>query len=284
MSKKLSPGSVVSFVRFVFQAGIDLRNITKNDFSLFVILQLQLSYLKIKLMSISPPEKGSAVIAGYDIEFCEFSALEYSFNEVFVNQEYAFSSNSNMPCIVDAGSNIGLSVLYFKMLYPNSTIKAFEPSDANYLCLKNNIENNNLSSVSIYKNALSDEEGELEFFETEALKGALVDKSNDKGVDGSFVVQAVKLSPHIEESVDLLKMDIEGAELEVLQELESSGKLKNIKQIVLEYHHIRKKEYALPAILSMFIDANLEFTIGSVLRRPLRPRGRENMIIYAHQQ
>jgi FkbM family methyltransferase len=44
-----------------------------------------------------------------------------------------------MPVIIDCGGNIGLSVLYFKYLFPNSVITVFEPSPPVFEILKENI-------------------------------------------------------------------------------------------------------------------------------------------------
>jgi FkbM family methyltransferase len=53
---------------------------------------------------------------------------------------------------------------------------------------------------------------------------------------GSDVVAAT-LSEHMPKRVDLLKMDIEGAEHEVLRYLAASRKIDNVDQMVMEYHH-----------------------------------------------
>src|SRR5262249_17757715 len=50
-------------------------------------------------------------------------------------------------------------------------------------------------------------------------------------------VAAHRLSSFIEKPVDLLKVDIEGAETIVLPELAKSGKLSLVKKMHLEYHH-----------------------------------------------
>ena len=53
----------------------------------------------------------------------------------------------------------------------------------------------------------------------------------------SISVKTEKLSRYINNHIDLLKMDIEGAEKEVLMELEKEDKLKYIKNIVIECHN-----------------------------------------------
>lgn len=66
-------------------------------------------------------------------------------------------------------------------------------------------------------------------------------------------VSTVKLSGYIKDHVDLLKLDIEGAETEVMKEIEP--KLKKVKNIILEYHG------------SIYNVGNNFYTIMSILKK-----------------
>src|SRR5436190_6322828 len=63
---------------------------------------------------------------GYKVKGYDYSALSFLFNEVFISNDYYFKSSPRQPVIIDCGANIGMSVLYFKKLYPQSKIIAFE--------------------------------------------------------------------------------------------------------------------------------------------------------------
>jgi hypothetical protein len=52
-----------------------------------------------------------------------------------------------------------------------------------------------------------------------------------------IVVQSRRLSDYIEGPIDLLKLDVEGAEDRVICDLAQSGKLRWIRQVIVEYHH-----------------------------------------------
>ena len=64
-------------------------------------------------------------LLGYQIKFFTYSQVINLFEEIFIHEVYKFESRNSNPCIIDCGSNIGMSILYFKCLYPYSTITAF---------------------------------------------------------------------------------------------------------------------------------------------------------------
>lgn len=161
--------------------------------------------------------------------------------EIFIDQEYAFTSRNKKPFIIDCGSHIGLSILYFKNIYPHARILGFEPNPENFRILQKNIRENKLEGITVLNAALSEKEGK-DFlrvsFKKEApwtwgdtiIKNMWGDEDENKKID----VKTVKLSRYIDKPVDLLKLDIEGSEQKVLKEI--AHKLRLIKQIRMEFH------------------------------------------------
>jgi FkbM family methyltransferase len=175
---------------------------------------------------------------GYNITYFDQVAFFSGYSEIFVKEIYHFSTTNNKPFIIDCGSNIGLATLYFKMLYPKAEIIAFEPSRKCFQVLQKNISVNNLTNVTAYNKAVSNQEGSASFWDPSEGCGdgraSILVQGNNKFIT---TVESVRLSDYITKPVDLLKMDIEGAEFMVFQELAQAKKLKLIKEIVLEYHH-----------------------------------------------
>src|SRR5260370_28727380 len=66
-------------------------------------------------------------LAGYDVSFLGAEELRSLYREIFLARAYFFRSEASSPLIFDCGSNIGLSILFFKHLYPNCRIVSFEP-------------------------------------------------------------------------------------------------------------------------------------------------------------
>ena len=70
------------------------------------------------------------------------------FRELFVDGTYFFEAENDQPMIVDCGSNINMSVIFFKLLYPRSRILAFEPYPYTFEVLKENVQVNGFADVS----------------------------------------------------------------------------------------------------------------------------------------
>ena len=62
-------------------------------------------------------------------------------------------------------------------------------------------------------------------------------------------IEVVRLSDYIDKTVAFLKIDIEGSELEVLQEIEP--KLQYVERIFIEYHSFEKGQQSLDVILNI---------------------------------
>jgi FkbM family methyltransferase len=208
-------------------------------------------------------------LMGYSVSYFEARQLRYLFDSVFAEASYNFSADTDQPFILDCGSNIGMSILFFKKLFGEARIVGFEPDPATYRMLLANIEQNGLRDVVVHNCALSDNEGTIQFYRDTAEEGSLtmsVDKDRCGGEP--IVVPARRLSTFITDPVDLLKMDIEGAEYTVLPELAASGKLSRVKKIHLEYHHhITRGVDQLSSMLRLLEEQGFGYQIQS---RPAR--------------
>lgn len=216
-------------------------------------------------------------LLNYRVTTDDPAALAYLFFEVFAVQEYAFTSTSKTPFIIDLGGNIGMATLYFKSLFPGAVIHSFEPSPATFCLLETNVRDNALTDVTLHNAAVASEEGELEFF-TDPTRGASMVASlrPERSVQwadpsaaerGKVKVKAMRLSSLLDRDVDFLKMDIEGAEQQVLEELAASGTLRRVRTMAIEYHHhISPKDDALAKFLRILEDHGF----GYQLRAPLR--------------
>ncbi|WP_158860492.1 FkbM family methyltransferase [Lunatibacter salilacus] len=156
--------------------------------------------------------------------------------EIFVDGIYYFESEKTAPKIIDGGANIGISVLYFKYLYPQAHIVAIEPNPAALVYLERNIKENKLSQITLIPAALSAESGEGNLHYSPCISLLNASLMHDSEVDRAKV-STHKLSDYLRgNQIDLVKLDIEGAEEQVIGEIADQGEIHNAKQYIVEYH------------------------------------------------
>jgi len=208
-------------------------------------LFIQFALLKIKVRFFNQPNKIISLnIAGFKLNAYDYETAQYLLEEVWLNEDYYFKTNKKEPVIFDCGANIGVSVLYFKALYPESTIIAFEPNPNLFALLKKNVQVNQLKDVYIHQVALNAKDEEISFFINENLGSFLSSKFQHRGGNNEIKVKAEQLSGFMNNfaNIDLLKMDIEGAEYEVIQELNEKKLLGTVHKYIVEYHYFKDRD------------------------------------------
>ncbi len=179
----------------------------------------------------------------YDIGYTNKKEFDILKDEIFNQEIYKIDLNTDSPVIFDLGSHIGLSILYFKMDYPNAKIVGFEPNPNIFSLLEENIYCNNPKNVQLHNVALGNTDEVRDFyidnqFDAFSTSGFKPNAWNGKQSTTAIPVKTEKLSKYVNTTIDLIKMDIEGAEKEVLLELEASDSLKYIKNIIIECHNV----------------------------------------------
>jgi FkbM family methyltransferase len=177
-------------------------------------------------------------VGEFDVAGFSASSLAFLHNEIFVKLAYYFRAPRPDPLIVDGGSNIGMSVLFFKALYPDARVIAFEPAAPAHRLLVTNVEANRLADVEVQRAALGRENGAVAFYEdTEDPATFRMSTRRERIPGGETTVEQRRLSEFLDGEVDFVKLDIEGAEDDVLDDLVESGALARVEQLVVEYHH-----------------------------------------------
>lgn len=169
----------------------------------------------------------------------EFRAI---YKSIFTKKKFNnFKINHNSPLILDCGAHIGITVLYFKYLFPGAKIIAFEPDPIIFEILKKNVAQNNLKNVKLVNSALSGKEGGETLFANRTRNilswgNAIVKNPWYNSFEFKTIkVPSSKLSSFIaQQKIDLIKLNIEGAEERVLKEI--ANKLSRVNEIVMEFH------------------------------------------------
>ena len=257
-----------------------------NSSNLNPKLKKEIKNSLVKLSFAHLKKNSNSKILGYKVNYLSAEFFRYLFNEIFINLEYNFSTDKKNPKIIDCGSNIGMSILFFKMLYPEADVIAFEPDIRAFECAQNNIQDNSLKNVNLINAAILDKDGEIPFYFDDKTPGSLCMSTNPDRSQGSVtMVKSHCLSPFIDSEIDLLKMDIEGAEIVVLPELYASGKLAKIRQLVIEYHHhINEEEDNLSEFLSILEKAKFGYQLRTHWDHKCGHQSFQDVVIYAYRK
>ncbi len=189
--------------------------------------------------------KTKVKVKGKSFSVIDVLSFLWQFHEIYFLESYRFR-NSNDIVIYDLGANVGLSIKYFNELYPNARIVAYEPNPKAFECLK---ENTLDYGVEIHQKAIWINDGYLEMGMDNA------DSSSIHGFGNTSKVECVDIQRIIqnEKKIDLLKMDIEGAEVEVLGRAKDF--LSNVMNIFIEYHSYNGQPQMLSSLL-LILESN----------------------------
>jgi FkbM family methyltransferase len=173
----------------------------------------------------------------------------YTLAEIFHERQYELRTPLPLrPIIVDAGANIGVASLWFSARYPGARIVALEPAPDNLRLLRENL--GSLPDATVLGAAVAKTAAPvaLHLAEHGALHSA-VDTSLDDAptVEVPGVTLADVMVEHDLPRIDLLKIDVEGSELDALEGL--GPRLAQVGVIAGEMHERLVSEEAFYGLL-----------------------------------
>jgi len=193
---------------------------------------------------------------GINVAFRDPLSFLHAIKEIFIEEIYLFETKKPAPFIIDCGGYIGISALFFKLNYPDSKIIVFEPDSENFHLAKENIDSWGFDNIELHKKAVWINSEDLEFYESNSMASS-VHAINTEG--NKVKVAAIRLKDFLAQKVDFLKIDIEGAEYEVLLDIKSS--LVNVEKMFVEYHGYYHHMDKLNTILNILTEENFKWYI-----------------------
>jgi FkbM family methyltransferase len=160
----------------------------------------------------------------------------WQYKDIFLDELYWFDGIENSKVIIDIGSNIGLSLIYFKKFSRESTqVIGVEADKKIFNIAQENLSLFKFENVILYNKAAWVEDTVLVFNSDGADGGSVGDKAT-KSNGNDNLVSAIDINTLLNrfEIIDFVKMDIEGAEEKVFPHVEKN--LSKIKNIFIEYH------------------------------------------------
>lgn len=217
-----------------------------------------------RLRSIPRYHRTSTSLFDVPVEVNDTCTLLGDINDIIKKEIYKFSSSSDAPVIIDCGANIGISVLYFKRLYPRSRVIAYEPDPNLFEMLSTNISNFSFENVELNQRAVWVNGDGITFRSEGGHSGRISENNNDINLISVPTVRLKKILESIEH-IDMLKMDIEGAEAEVL--FDCGASLDRCTHIFIEYHSQCDKKQQLHDILKLFSDMGYRYHVHEAFVR-----------------
>lgn len=209
-----------------------------------------------KMLDLPRYTKTSIALFGVEIIIPDNASYHFMRKEIFDENIYRFKTENIKPYIIDGGANIGLASIYFKLLFPNADIVAFEPDPDIFNFLKSNIKTYAFDNIELIKKGLWNEETFLSFKAEGADAGLLVEFD-----ENSKKVPVTSLKKYLNKKVDFLKLDIEGAETVVIKDIEDD--LDKVERIFVEYHSFVNEKQSLSELISILTNANFRLFINT---------------------
>lgn len=200
--------------------------------------------------------------------------------EIYVELPY-LTALRRAKVIVDVGANCGFATLFFKSTYPDAAIVAIEPQTREADYCRTAVALNQLEGVSVINAAVGREEGTavLSIVEDNSVISSFcTERAGSARQQETEVIRLSSVLPA--EPVDLLKMDIEGAEGDVLQELAARDVLSpdRIRNIVLEVHRFPASTGdALTGILTLLADRGYAYSLAA---KPDADSHHQDVLVY----
>ncbi len=163
---------------------------------------------------------------------------KFVFNQIFIEEEYNIEFSIYPKIILDAGANTGLSAIFFSKKYPLARIIAIEPEENNYRLLVENTKYYN--NIICLQRALADTQNQRLAVVSKGLGewGFVTEKiENQKNINQQILSITVDeiVEKYDIESIDIFKIDIEGAEKELF-ESNFENWLPKTQNIIIEFH------------------------------------------------
>jgi FkbM family methyltransferase len=212
---------------------------------------------------------GTIRLLDYNLQYSDLLSFCPQWHDIFVKRALDFQTSAPSPRILDCGANVGLASLFFRCRYPTARVTAYEADPALFALLRANLAASGAADVETTHAAVWTSTGRLSF-RCEGSDSGMIE-SLPGLVDGrSTTVPSVRLREVIErETIDLLKLDIEGAEHAVLIDCEPV--LDRVSAIVMDLHEFDPTARQAPRVLECLSRAGFVYAVDELVSLPWRP-------------
>jgi FkbM family methyltransferase len=194
---------------------------------------------------------GQLLIGDKILRYADLHSFYHQSIQIFQHGLYDFSCDRPDPVILDCGAHIGLASIYFKLRYPNARIQAFEADPVIAELATRNLGALGFGDVTVDPRAVWTGDGGVSFDTSGDDAGHVASKGQK--------VPSVRLADVLAaQPIDLLKLDVEGAEFQIVDDCRPA--LRHVNKMILEVHRLGPDSPSFAKLLGALEDAG--FHIG----------------------
>jgi len=184
----------------------------------------------------------------------------YIFNQIILKDEYGVDIDEPVYTVIDAGAHIGLGTLYFAHRFPNAKIVAVEPNSENFKLLEKNCGSG--GRLFPLRGGLWSKECHLLIQNPDDRSARFQVEEVAHPSSETFPAYTVDsiMKKFSFEQVDILKLDIEGAEREIFSS-DVSEWINKIRVIIIELHDFKIPGSAEPFLLNLHKMGRFHFSM-----------------------
>jgi len=158
-----------------------------------------------------------------------------TFEEVILKKGYEIDLPFQPGYIIDGGGNIGLTAAYFASRYPEASVITVEPNPENFQLLQKNTAG--YPNITAVQTGIWSSTAEIIIEDLQTGNNAFTVKEVDKKVAGSFSATGIRDLMDMQSwpRIDILKLDVEGAEKEIFEK-NTDQWLSRTRVLIIELH------------------------------------------------
>jgi FkbM family methyltransferase len=203
--------------------------------------------------------KANNLVFDYTVNIGGLGILE----SIFEQREYAdYFPFYQKVTVIDIGAHYGyFSLFASRNLNDASRIISIEPDSANFSVLQYNISANEIQNIKVIHGAVGAENKIAKLFKGSSANNSLINNYQLASANRYEEIEETTLTSIIEENklerIDFLKMDCEGAEYEILENLPDSI-FEKIITLSMEFHDLKDFRYTGARLIEILEDKKFE--------------------------
>ncbi len=201
------------------------------------------------------------------MHFYAYTQFVSLFEDIFIDHLYYHPVLRKRGVrIAVGGAHMGMFSAYCHWINTTAHVTAFEADPVTFSLLETNVHRNGWTQTKCVNAALAGKKGSAWFYFDPVFPGSFVSSLiQERGLGGKKRVSTVKLSSYYHKKpFDFVKLDIEGAEYDVLRDLVKSRMLHKTDVYVVEFHHnIRGRTEQLTTALQLFVHNGFTYIIAA---------------------